>query len=234
MKHILLATFLIGISCNAFAGQCQVSSIFDMQAFGTEAVRAINLQAGGIVAGGSSIQMKKSKIDSKDCRELSSKALESFINLNDLKNELQDLSTELSRKKTSKNIKVIAYKENMTLSLKDDENVIVMKSIELEKIQRLEIRGDKKQKLIINVTGKEIVLNNLVVDISGDVSPTSITWNLIEAKKIEVKNTIDQALGISGKIVAPLASIKFENALVTGKVYAKIIDFNSTVLKEEK
>ena len=124
------------------------------------------------------------------------------------------------------NAKKIIYKDALTISLMQEKNVLNLSSDQLVSIKRLEIRGDKNQKLIINVSGQSASLDDLLIDISGDIKPGNIVWNFHQATSLKIENTIDQILGIPGRILAPNATVKIIHALITGGVYAKLININ--------
>lgn len=294
MKKVLFFAILVGLTNVASAVEkCQIKSVFNLVAFGTEYVKGKNLRSNGSVASGKNIQLLNSEIDNSDCRALVSNGnvniidskingsieslgslsiskslvkgqvrspnkimlsdsdvgilvspkgatmsnstrekwwtsgLTSSLDLSKFQNDLSTASKNFKKLEKTENLKVITYKDTLTISLKNPENVIVLTSTELEKIKRLEIRGDVSQTLIINVTGESISLTDNSIDITGDIEPFNIIWNFHQAKNILIKDTMDQVLGIPGKIIAPNANIKLENALVSGGIYANSIDFNS-------
>ena len=293
MKKALVFTFLVGLSANSFAAEkCQVKSVFNMVAFGSDYVKGKNLNANGSIASGNNIQLLNSEIQNSDCRALSSNgnvtvndsringSIESFgklvinktevkgqvrspnkielrdssvgivvspkgstlvnstrerwwtsslinsIDLNKFRNDVASESKKFAAQPKSENLKLIVYKENLTLSLKNKDNVVSLNSDQLAKIKNLEIRGDVEQTLVINVTGETIALDQNVIDISGDIEPFNIVWNFHQAKSVVISETSDQVLGVPGRILAPNANVKLENALVSGGIYAKSIDFN--------
>lgn len=293
MKKTLLLTFLVGLSANSFAAEkCQVKSVFNMVAFGSDYVKGKNLNANGSIGSGNSIHLLNSEIQNSDCRALSSNgnvtvndsringSIESFgklvinktevkgqvrspnkialtdsavgivvspkgstlvnssrerwwtstiiksIDLNKFKNDVSAASAGYAKLPKSENLKLIVYKENLTLSLKNKDNVVSLNSDQLAKIKNLEIRGDVEQTLVINVTGESISLNQNVIDISGDIEPFNVVWNFHQATSVVISDTSDQVLGVPGRILAPNANVKLENALVSGGIYAKSIDFN--------
>ena len=296
MKRTLLFTFMVGLSSNAFAVEkkCQVKSVFNMVAFGSEYVKGRNLLSNGSVGSGNSIALYNSDIDNSDCRALSSQgnvtvdgsringsveglgklkisntvvegqvrspnkidltdssvgtvvspkgstlvnstrerwwtsSIINSVDLNKFKNDVLVASRSFAEKPRSSDLRIIPYKENVTLSLRNTENVVSIKGEDLGKIRRLEIRGNKEQSLIINVTGETAVLNQNVTDISGDIEPFNIVWNFHEAKSVLISETVDQVLGHPGRIIAPFADVKLENALVSGGIYAKSVEFNSS------
>lgn len=296
MKKTLLFTFMVGLSSNAFAVEkkCQVKSVFNMVAFGSEYVKGRNLLSNGSIGSGNSIAISNSDIDNSDCRALSSQgnvtvdgsringSIEGFgklkisntivegqvrspnkidltdstvgtvvspkgstlvnstrerwwtssiinsVDLSKFKNDVLTASKNFASLPRSADIRIIPYKENVTLSLKNTENVVSITAADLGKIKRLEIRGNKEQSLIINITGESADLNQSVTDISGDIEPFNIVWNFYEAKSVSISETGDQVLGHPGRIIAPLADVKLENALVSGGIYAKSVEFNST------
>lgn len=295
MKKVLLATFLVGLSSNSFAVEkCQVKSVFNMVAFGSDFVKGKNLNANGSIGSGNNIQLLNSDIQNSDCRALSSNgnvsvsdsringSIESFgkltvsksevkgqvrspnkielrdsavgivvspkgstlvnssrekwwtssiinsIDLNKFKNDVASASKNYAALPKSENLKLIVYKENLTLSLKNKDNVVSLTSDQLAKIKNLEIRGDVEQTLVINVTGEAITLDHNVIDISGDIEPFNVVWNFHQAKAVVISETSDQVLGVPGRILAPNANVKLENALVSGGIYSKSIEFNTT------
>lgn len=150
------------------------------------------------------------------------------IDLNRFKNDVQSASKKYAALPKSENLKLIVYKENLTLSLKNKDNVVSLTSDQLGKIKKLEIRGDVEQTLVINVTGDAISLDHNVIDISGDIEPFNIVWNFHDAQSVVISETSDQILGIPGRVLAPNANVKLENALVSGGIYSKSIEFNMT------
>lgn len=293
MKKALLFTFIVGLSGQSFAAEkCQVKSVFNMVAFGSDYVIGQNLKSNGSIGSGNSIRLGNSEINNSDCRALSSNgsvtvndskingSVESFgqlkientdvlgqvrspnkislidssvgivvgpkgstlinstrekwwnstviksIDLGKFKSDLESASRNFAVKEQTKNLKIIGYKENLTLSLKSVENVISLTVEELEKVKNLEVRGDENQSLVINITGDNVVFDHSTIDISGDIEPFNIVWNFTNAKSVVIKDTLDQVLGIPGRIIAPNANVKLENALVSGGIYAKSIEFN--------
>jgi choice-of-anchor A domain-containing protein len=141
------------------------------------------------------------------------------------KNELMKESMAL-KNLTSSMVKQITYKDALTISLRDEKNILHFTSEQMAGIKRLEIRGDKKQKLILNISGQKASLNDLLIDISGDINPSNIVWNFHEATTLDIANTVDQILGIPGRVLAPFAKVVIDQALITGGVFAKSIAVN--------
>jgi choice-of-anchor A domain-containing protein len=161
------------------------------------------------------------------------KNLPKTLNVSFLKNEMSTTSKKYAVLKQTPKIKSLIYKNYLTLSLKDKTNVFSIAGNELEKIKKIELRAQKNQNLIVNVSGSSITLDQQNVDISGDIETSSIVWNFPEAKTLTIKNSQDIGLGFAGKILAPNATIKIENALISGRVFAKSIVFNMNGLDQD-
>jgi choice-of-anchor A domain-containing protein len=152
----------------------------------------------------------------------------SSIDLNKFKNDVILASKKYAALPKSENLKLIVYKDNLTLSLKNKDNVVSLTSEQLAKIKNLEIRGNVEQTLVINVVGDVVSLDHNIIDISGDIEPFNIVWNFHQAKSVMISENSDQVLGVPGRVLAPNANVKLENALISGGIYAKSIEFNST------
>jgi choice-of-anchor A domain-containing protein len=149
----------------------------------------------------------------------------SSMDVTKFKNELMKESMAL-KNLTSSMVKQITYKDALTISLRDEKNILHFTSEQMAGIKRLEIRGDKKQKLILNISGQKASLNDLLIDISGDINPSNIVWKFHEATTLDIANTVDQILGIPGRVLAPFAKVVIDQALITGGVFAKSIAVN--------
>lgn len=265
MNKLLFCALLVGINANSFAAavsNCQVKSIFDLAAYGSESVKGINLKSNGSIGSGAQVHLSKSDIDNSSCKAIVSagsitlidstisgpiegpnnklslqntKVVDTLkptgkvsksLDANKLRIELFDISKKSFSKKQTESLKLIRYKESLTVSLKSVENVLTISSEALLKIKNLEIRGRADQTLIINVTGDSAVLNLESIDLSGTIGASRIIWNFGQAKTLVAKNSLDQIVGVPGRILAPGANVKIENALISGGVYAKSIEFN--------
>ncbi len=230
---------IMNSDCRALTTQGKMSLLESKVTGSVEGLSKIRMQSSSIngsIRSGEKMDLKDSKVglmitpmganmvNSERERWWKSSVITS-IDFPKFKNELMKESIALKNLAETE-IRKISYKDAITISLRLENNVYHLTSDQLKSIKRLEIRGDKSQKLIINVSGVSAVLNDLLVDLTGEIPPSNIVWNFHQATSLEIANTVDQILGIPGKVLAPLAKVKIDQALITGGVFAKSIVIN--------
>lgn len=78
----------------------------------------------------------------------------------------------------------------------------------------IEITGPSHATLVINVSGAEATMVQKNVVLSGGIEPEDILWNFGESTSLTLRE-----LGLKGTVLAPLASVRFDNGHVEGGFY---------------
>jgi choice-of-anchor A domain-containing protein len=132
--------------------------------------------------------------------------------------ELDSLSKSLSSLESNE----VAVVDNRTTQITATHQVSVVNidsaSISAQKI--VNINAKDVEKLVINVKGDQLRMQELEVNIQG-VKPRQIFWNMPEATKIDISNSVNKEYGIPGIIISPNADVNFNEGLVTGGIYSK-------------
>jgi choice-of-anchor A domain-containing protein len=129
-----------------------------------------------------------------------------------LNTELDQLSSMLSNARTSGDVVVM--------------NIDGLKALSSN---TLTLKASAKETLVINVAGKEVRIQNLGIRIEGGITEKSIIWNFAEAERVIIRSSGANPgefgqVGIPGTFVAPKATVYFNDARITGALYAaKII-----------
>jgi choice-of-anchor A domain-containing protein len=116
----------------------------------------------------------------------------------------------------------VAVVENRStqISATHQVSVVTIDSASISAQKIVNINAKDVEKLVINVKGEQLKMQELEVNISG-VKPKQIFWNLPEATAIDISNSVNKDYGIPGLIIAPNADINFNEGLVTGGIYSK-------------
>jgi choice-of-anchor A domain-containing protein len=80
--------------------------------------------------------------------------------------------------------------------------------------------GDSSATAVINVPGENIMLEAQNIILDGKIRPSNITWNFYQAKFLHLSHTHNAKLGMPGIVMAPKAVVEFNEALITGALYA--------------
>jgi len=91
-------------------------------------------------------------------------------------------------------------------------NVFNLSGTDVSKTNYFEIKGDANSTILVNISGKDVSLQNFGFNILG-TDKQKVIYNFYEAT-----NLTASSIGIQGSILAPLANFKFNNGQVNGNV----------------
>ncbi|MEH2037135.1 choice-of-anchor A family protein [Nostoc sp.] len=91
-------------------------------------------------------------------------------------------------------------------------NVFNLAGSSVSKTNNFEIKGDANSTIVVNISGKDVSLQNLGFNIIG-ADKQKVIYNFYEAT-----NLTASGIGIQGSILAPLANFNFNNGQVNGNV----------------
>jgi hypothetical protein len=106
------------------------------------------------------------------------------------------------------------------LSAGVDADSLVLEGSEFAYKKNITLKGTFPRTLVVTVKGESIKMYGMGIKIEGDIGPQNIIWHFPDANLIELSNTGMKELGIPGTILAPKARLIFNNARVTGAIYA--------------
>ena len=149
----------------------------------------------------------------------------STVNFDQLTKQMNDLSIDMANKKRTLDYQI--KNKKIILSTEKQNNTVTQIAGELfeSEIKKIEIHGDVGKRLIINITGTDIALRGIDVQLVGSISPHDIIWNFQDATKLYIKNTANGLYGIPGTLIAPQADVEFYDGLITGALYTKAINY---------
>jgi hypothetical protein len=130
--------------------------------------------------------------------------------LDDFTNEMDSTSLQLlNTKDLTSNIKVRHLTQN-----------------DLRSSSTLVLETEKDQILVLNIAGKDLVIEKINIVLKGAAKPSTILWNFYEAKNVVMKfsgvkaDQNGESVGVPGTILAPYATVKMNNIRVTGALFA--------------
>lgn len=91
-------------------------------------------------------------------------------------------------------------------------NVFNLSGTDVSKTNYFEIKGDANSTILVNISGKNVSLQNFGFNILG-TDKQKVIYNFYEAT-----NLTASSIGIQGSILAPLANFNFNNGQVNGNV----------------
>ncbi|MEH2072707.1 MAG: choice-of-anchor A family protein [Nostoc sp.] len=91
-------------------------------------------------------------------------------------------------------------------------NVFNLAGSDVSKTNYFEIKGDPNSTILVNISGKDVSLQNFGFNILG-TDKQKVIYNFYEAT-----NLTASGIGIQGSILAPLANFNFNNGQVNGNV----------------
>ncbi|MFN6563961.1 MAG: choice-of-anchor A family protein [Nostoc sp. ChiSLP01] len=91
-------------------------------------------------------------------------------------------------------------------------NVFNLSGTDVSKTNYFEIKGDANSTILVNISGKDVSLQNFGFNILG-TDKQKVIYNFYEAT-----NLTASSIGIQGSIFAPLANFNFNNGQVNGNV----------------
>jgi len=91
-------------------------------------------------------------------------------------------------------------------------NVFNLSGTDVSKTNYFEIKGDANSTILVNISGKDVSLQNFGFNILG-TDKQKVIYNFYEAT-----NLTASSIGIQGSILAPLANFNFNNGQVNGNV----------------
>ncbi|MBG1263212.1 choice-of-anchor A family protein [Nostoc commune] len=91
-------------------------------------------------------------------------------------------------------------------------NVFNLAGSSVSKTNYFEIKGDANSTIVVNISGKDVSLQNFGFNIIG-TNKQKVIYNFYEAT-----NLTASGIGIEGSILAPLANFNFNNGQVNGNV----------------
>lgn len=122
---------------------------------------------------------------------------------------------------TASNNSVTVQGDALVFELKAGENRFTLLNPQtLIAAQTIYILGDASASVVINVPGDSIILKNQNIVIDRNIRPSNITWNFYQAKFLHLSHTHNAKLGMPGIVMAPKAVVEFNEALITGALYA--------------
>jgi choice-of-anchor A domain-containing protein len=88
----------------------------------------------------------------------------------------------------------------------------------------IHLKAAAGQTLVVDVAGPWINFVHMGIDLAPGLTADHIVWNFFEAKYLGIALSGMNDLGVPGTVIAPLATVRFQNARITGALYAaKII-----------
>jgi choice-of-anchor A domain-containing protein len=132
------------------------------------------------------------------------------------------LRLESSRLKyQTPNNTILIQGSDIVINLKPGANVLTfLKPADLNNAKRIIISGDASSTAVINIPGDQYILDGQDVIISPVIRVSNITWNFHETSFLQITHTHNGKLGMPGIVMAPNALVVFNEALITGALYA--------------
>lgn len=122
---------------------------------------------------------------------------------------------------TSSNNSAKTQGDVLVIELKAGENRFTLLNPQtLTEAKTIYILGDASATAVINIPGENIMLESQNVVLDGQIRPSNITWNFYQAKFLHLSHTHNAKLGMPGIVMAPKAVVEFNEALITGALYA--------------
>jgi choice-of-anchor A domain-containing protein len=150
--------------------------------------------------------------------------IESDVQFERLNFQLDSWSNNLKNMAKNTNTKLINNSLYILPTL--SENIIELNANDLTNIV---IKGNRDQKLIINIQGTSISLYGINISLLGGISAQNIVWNFYEAESLFISNTANGNIGIPGTVLAPKANAEFYEGLITGALYVNNLSFNENL-----
>jgi choice-of-anchor A domain-containing protein len=85
------------------------------------------------------------------------------------------------------------------------------------------LSGSANTLLVVNVLDQEVSIYNYGIFLNGGLTPQNIVWNFPNATKLFIAYSGMANYGLPGTFVAPNAQVTFNNARITGALFAKSI-----------
>lgn len=144
-----------------------------------------------------------------------------------ISNELRLESSYLKYQTPNNSIKIQG--SDVVIALKPGANILTfLRPADLNNAKRIFITGDASSTAVINIPGDQIILDGQDVILSSQVRVSNITWNFHETSFLQITHTHNGKLGMPGIVMAPNALVVFNEALITGALYAGEIVTNMT------
>ena len=236
MKKPLLATLILSVSFSSFAG------LFDHTVFTRDGITAECSDYLGKVSSGGPITLRDFMID--DSSGAPGCALNSADKVTFLRGKvLRDINSYgcISSKKLNqgqvsyaRDVKTNVDTASLTNELSDfsarlsSGGIPRSRSINVElPTSQIVLKGSSSEILIVNVMGRNPVIIDTNVTIQGDITPDQIIWHFPEATSLSITRSgmspeeLGFNVGMPGTFVAPNAEVFFQNALITGSLYAR-------------
>lgn len=136
-----------------------------------------------------------------------------------ISNELQIESVKHSY--TASNNTATVQDDALVFELKSGENRFTLLNPKaLTEAKTIYILGDASSSAVINIPGDSIMLESQNIIIDRNIRPSNITWNFYQATYLHLSHTHNAKLGMPGIVMAPKAVVEFNEALITGALYA--------------
>jgi choice-of-anchor A domain-containing protein len=85
------------------------------------------------------------------------------------------------------------------------------------------LSGSANTLLVVNILDTNVSIFNLGITLSGGLTPQNIIWNFPNATSLFIAYSGMAIYGMPGTFVAPNAAVTFNNARITGALFAKSI-----------
>ncbi len=136
------------------------------------------------------------------------------------KASLEALSAFLAARPANGSVAIPPW-NTITLTGTDPElNVFAVPGSSLSQASGLNFSVPASSSVLINVTGTSVILQNFGFQMNG-LSPGRVMFNLHQATSV-----IMQSIGIQGSLLAPKASLQFNNAVIQGTLVGKTLQGN--------
>ncbi|MGZ3774500.1 MAG: collagen-binding domain-containing protein [Pseudobdellovibrionaceae bacterium] len=141
------------------------------------------------------------------------------VDYNSISNELKQESNMLAQAEPNNHI--IENKTDLIIELRPGKNTFNLRKSSLQNAKRIFFRGgDETSSAIFNINGDELYLENQQFILASPIKIHNITWNIFQAQFLRITHTYSAVIGMPGIVMAPLAQVEFNEALITGALYA--------------
>ena len=137
-----------------------------------------------------------------------------YLNFSADQTQLDKISSTMAA--TAHNGTVTNYYGNFTLTGKSSgTNVFDLTAAQLANCHGMTIKAPAGSSVIINVSGANVSMQNFGINLSG-VSASNVVWNFDQAKSLTMSS-----IGVQGNVLAPHASVQFNNGQINGTLVAE-------------
>ena len=126
-----------------------------------------------------------------------------FLSLNQ---EMDSLSNQLASRISNPNVKQVTLDMNRVRSERT-----------------IQLSGSANQLLVLNIFESNVSFKNIGIHLNGSLLPKNIIWNFPNATTLEISHAGVDPYGLPGTFLAPKAQVIFNNARITGALFADSI-----------